>query len=136
MGENVPKEVWRYVFHGMGWPMVNIRRMVSGQMKSLPSTQDGLTRGTEGLEGGGFPESACRTQTSTRGKGLKTNGNAKDGEQSWKLATGGRFRANLYAYCKWQPSQNPSRNLFPPPRFSPTGDSAAFNGTARQPSPV
>jgi hypothetical protein len=29
-----------------------------------------------------------------------------------------------------------SRNLFPPRGFSPTGDSAAFNGTARQPSPV
>jgi hypothetical protein len=104
-----------------------------------------------GSEGGGFPKSACSSETSTRGKslktsertgesrgkGLKTNGNTwKSSEQSWRLAIGGRFRANGYVCCKWQPSQNLSRNLFPRRRFSPTGDSAAFNGTARQPSPA
>jgi hypothetical protein len=73
----------------------------------------------------------------SRDKGLKTNGNQKTstrGEQSWRLATRGRFRAKGYVCCKRQPSQNLSRNLFPPRRFSPPGDSAAFNGTARQPS--
>jgi hypothetical protein len=60
----------------------------------------------------------------------------KSSEQSWRLATGGRFRANGYACFLSQPFQNLSRNLFPPRGFSPTGDSAAFNGTARQPSPV
>jgi hypothetical protein len=35
-------------------------------------------------------------ETDYRGTGLTHNGNAKDGEQSWKLATRGRFRANGY----------------------------------------
>jgi hypothetical protein len=70
-------------------------------------------------EGGGFPISACNSETSTRGKGLKTsertgesrykglktNGNPKtSGEQSWRLATRGRLRANGYVCCKRQPS--------------------------------
>jgi hypothetical protein len=97
--------------------------------------------------GGGYPKSAC-SETSSRGKGLKitsertresqTNGNEKTrGEESWRLATGrGRLRAKEYVCCKSQPFQNLSRDLFPPRKFLPTGDSAAFNGTARQPSPV
>jgi hypothetical protein len=87
-------------------------------------------------EGGGFPTSACRFSNS-RGKGLTPNGYPETrSEQSWWLATRGRFRENGHVCCKWQPFQNLSRNLFPPRRFSPPGDSAAFNGTARQPSPV
>jgi hypothetical protein len=105
-----------------------------------------LSEGEEtGNEGGGFPKSTCSSANSTRGKGLKTNertgesrdkglktnGNEKtSGEQSWRLATRGRFRANGYACFKSKPFQNLSRNLFPPRRFSPPGDSAAFNGTA------
>jgi hypothetical protein len=98
-------------------------------------------------EGGGFHTSASRptkrsngsttdqrTREGTgesRGKGLTSNGeeNTKC-EQSWRLAIRGRFRANGYACCKSQPFQNLSRNLFPPRRFSPPGNSAAFNGTA------
>jgi hypothetical protein len=95
---------------------------------------------------GGLPKSA---QTSTRGKGLKTNektGESRDkgltpngnpftrSEQSWRLATRGRFRANGYACFKSKPFQNLSRNLFPPRRFSSPGDSAEFNGTASQPT--
>jgi hypothetical protein len=57
-------------------------------------------------------------------------------EQSWRLVRCDRFRANGYVCCTRQPFQNLSRNLFPPRRFSLPGDSAAFNGTARQPSPV
>jgi hypothetical protein len=102
-------------------------------------------------EGGGFPKSAYNSETRIRGKGLTTKeriGESRDkgltpddnektsSEQSWRLATRGRFRVNGYACCTRQPFQNLSRNLFPPRRFSPPGDSAAFNGTARQPSPV
>jgi hypothetical protein len=76
-----------------------------------------------GIEGGGFPKSACR-KTNYRGIGLTPNGNAKDGEQSWKLAIRGRLRANGYVCCSLQPFPNLSRNLFPPRRFSPPGDSA------------
>jgi hypothetical protein len=36
---------------------------------------------------------------------------------------------------KGPPFQNLSRNLYPPRRFLTAGDSAEFNGTARQPSP-
>jgi hypothetical protein len=46
------------------------------------------------------------------------------GEQSWKLAIRGRFRANGYVCCFIQPFQNLNRNLFPPRRFSPPGNSA------------
>jgi hypothetical protein len=35
-----------------------------------------------------------------------------------------------YACFKTKPFQNLSHNLFPPRRFSPTGNSAEFNGTA------
>jgi hypothetical protein len=102
-------------------------------------------------EDGSFPKSASSPETSIRGKGLKTsertgesrdegpktNGNEKtSGEQSWRLATRGRLMANGYVSRKLQPFQNLSRSLFHPRRFSPPGDSAAFNGTARQPSPV
>jgi hypothetical protein len=85
-------------------------------------------------EGGGFPTSACRFSNS-RGKGLTSNGYPfQRSEQSWRLATRGRFRANGYMCFSRKPFQNLSRNLFPPRRFSPPGDSAAFNGTASQPT--
>jgi hypothetical protein len=44
--------------------------------------------------------------------------------------------ANGYVCAPVAPFQNPSRDLFPPRRFLATPESAAFNGTARQPSPV
>jgi hypothetical protein len=83
---------------------------------------------------GGFPTSAYRFSKS-RGKGLTSNGNPKTrSEQSWRIATRGRLRENGYVCFSRKPFQNLSRNLFPPRRFSLPGDSAAFNGTARQPS--
>jgi hypothetical protein len=76
----------------------------------------------------------------SRDKGLNTDGNTRtseeEGERSWRLAIRGRLRANGYACGKRSPFQNLSRNLFPPRRFSPPDDSAAFNGTARQPSHI
>jgi hypothetical protein len=58
------------------------------------------------------PKTSERTGES-RDKGPKTNGNPRtSGEQSWRPATRGRFRANGYVCCKWQPFQNLSRNLF------------------------
>jgi hypothetical protein len=98
-------------------------------------------------QGGGFQTSASRPTKRSKGstpnertgesggKGLTSNANAKTRcEQSWRLATRGRFMANGYVCCTRQSFQNLSRNLFPPRRFSPPGESAAFNGTARQPS--
>jgi hypothetical protein len=73
-----------------------------------------------------WQKSARSSETSTRGKGLKTSERTgesrdkgpktstreEDDEQSWTLAIGGRFRANEYVCCKRQPFQNLSRNLF------------------------
>jgi hypothetical protein len=93
-----------------------------GKASSSPTTG----KCTETQEGGGFPKSASSERTGeSRGKGLTSDGNAKDGEQNWKLAIRWRFRVNGYVCCTRQPFQNLSRDLFPPRRFSPPDDSAA-----------
>jgi hypothetical protein len=98
-------------------------------------------------EGGGSPKGASRATKPSKGstpnertsegtgesggEGHATkNANQKSSEQSWRLVTRGRFRANGYVCGTRPPFQNLIRNLFPPRRFSPPGDSAAFNGTA------
>jgi hypothetical protein len=62
--------------------------------------------------------------------GWKVNQNRSVSLFGFQVAMGGRFRANGYVCRRRSPFQNLSRNHFPPPRFPPTGDSEALNGTA------
>jgi hypothetical protein len=111
-------------------PVVSPSSSYVGDSKAVPPPS-GTRRPTKRSKGSTSKE---RTGESS-GKGHTPNGNPTTCEQSWRLAIRGRLRVNGYVCCKWQPFQNLSRNLFPPRRFSPPGNSAAFNGTARQPSP-
>jgi hypothetical protein len=59
----------------------------------------------------------------------------EDQEQSWKLLSSGRRRVNGYVCGQLSPFLHLWSQSFPPRRFLPLANSAAFKGTGRQPSP-
>jgi hypothetical protein len=79
----------------------------------------------------GTAQGTSRTNPTKEAKASHPMATRKTASRAGGLRSGRRrFRANGYVCCTRQPFQNLSRNLSPLPRFSPPGDSAAFNGTA------